>query len=106
MLTDFKIVKMAKITDLLNEINDRLSRIEDDSKKTLIQTTKTNGRVIALENEVFGRDENNPGMKQMVHGLIRWRSGAKATWLTLVIVCSTVATIGGIVIGVLALMSR
>jgi hypothetical protein len=95
---------MAKIAELLNEMNGRLKVIEADQKMTLVQTTKTNGRVDVLENQLFGRDENNPGVIQQVHGLIRWRSSARGAWAALVIVCSIAATIGGIVIGILAVM--
>lgn len=35
----------------------KLNEIQEDQKKTLIQTTKTNGRVLALEQKVETHDE-------------------------------------------------
>lgn len=93
-----------KPSELLDRIDQRQALIEQKLEAILVQTTKTNGRVNAIEDRTQDLETFQGVIINDVGLLNAWRNKLSGIWFTIFTICGAVGVVSMIVIGVLTLI--
>ncbi len=95
-----------KVDTKFDDLHYKLDKILKTSYDTLNQTTRTNGRVTALEDETQAIELDVRDIKANIFDLSKWRSKIGGIWFTVLLICGGAATLGGLVIGIVEIITQ